>query len=84
MPMTVTHEFNVCECCLCMIANAEPCHCPEFNHPDGLATFAGLDTTVHVVPGDLDDWDGFSLTPCDGCGMTLAGSRYPAVGLSRA
>lgn len=84
MPMLTTHDLTVCGCCLVAIANADDCHCPTDNHPDGLATFTGLPAGVDVVLGDTDDWDGFSLAPCDGCGMRLAGERYPAHGLSQA
>ena len=73
-----TYELMVCECCLCKLANDEPCQCDDDprNHPHGLAAFRSYDH-AYIVPCDLDDCEDFSRAQCRGCGSCLAGARYP-------
>jgi hypothetical protein len=77
----ITHEFKVCRCCLLMLGTDEGCDCPDESHPEGLASFKGLDPQVAVVPGDVEF--GFMASRrCDGCGTWDGGDRFAVSGLT--
>lgn len=75
-----TTEITVCTVCVHLIANGE--------YDDG--TTAAEDCARGQVTTWGDDarhlflgegYDGFAHTPCEGCGDTLAGHRFPAVAM---
>ena len=81
MPMTLTHELLVCECCLMALAYDERCECPASEHPEGVAAFKEISVHVHLVPG-CEEPEFMANVPCAGCGARLDGDRHKVSGLS--
>lgn len=86
---TIVAEFEVCTDCAQISANGTHGHCADCCE-DGIVceermrTLKGMtrlhgDDAARIVIGDEQ---GFSHTPCGGCGSILSGDRFAAAILS--
>jgi hypothetical protein len=70
--------IGICTDCLYLLANGEGTE----DVAEALAKRWPVGTiTLGSIDEEEDDSEGwFSWQPCDGCGSTLGGDRYPATG----
>lgn len=76
MARIVDDTIRLCSCCGLKLANDDTSGCMGVTceHPHGVMG-ACIDRDIVLSDGE----DDFSTARCDGCGSTLAGSRFYAV-----